>query len=647
MISVIIPCFNQGRFLTDCLESLAIQTAPPHEVVVVNDGSTDDPTNELCARLPHYDYPFPLRVLTQENRGLPAARNAGIRQCSGDILLPLDSDDLLLPSAVAEYEAFLDAHPDVDICYPDVLFHGTLRWHYQAPLYNRWRHTQHNWFVATNAIRRRVFDRGYAYCEEMHRGYEDWEFWLRTCVLGPFRAAPLKKCVFAYRKWGYSMLSATNHDEQLAGIRRRHTALGIWSGSTEARLRTRHAPSHCWIRAGGAPAPAPEDMVCHPTAELAAALEGNSVSRFFWFGDLSARDPSALRFLVGVLPGSRYRPLYAFFEEGADAPYLTVLDRLALLDGQQANLSGPSPSAPALLIHTRGARYPWPVSVREQPDWPLPAQEALTPLLRLPSGNLLPAGCGVDLRLSADVYYYFRRDFITPAYPHPDRGQSVLVLVLPDLAPGPREHALDALLESGTLRQRFTGIYLFTLDAGAHAAHGLFEPLVDGIYHLAALDLEPERRLEVVQQFLAQTQASDLSLIDSPAGCGLIPRVRTAGLPVRITALFPAHPSPGRLPAREDALYQLASEYASLVDRVASADEEMTSYLVDLLYFPPGKVRTISTEAALPGPAGWGERLVEWLYPEGHRPRDYQAELFGLTGQAPVPDPHAATARVA
>src|SRR5262249_8221359 len=100
MISIIIPCFNQGRFLIDCLESVAVQTVHPGEVVLVNDGSTDGETSELCARLGRYAYPFPLRVIVQENRGLPAARNRGVRESCGDIVLPLDSDDLLLPAAV-------------------------------------------------------------------------------------------------------------------------------------------------------------------------------------------------------------------------------------------------------------------------------------------------------------------------------------------------------------------------------------------------------------------------------------------------------------------------------------------------------------------------------------------------------------------
>src|SRR6185437_12031750 len=104
------------------------------------------------------------------------------------------------------------------------------------PLYNPWRHLQHNWFVPCTAIRRRVFADGQEYWEEMRRGYEDWEFWLRTCALGPYRAAALCRRVFAYRKWGYSMLSATPHDEQVALIRRRHAALGLWSKAIEGRL---------------------------------------------------------------------------------------------------------------------------------------------------------------------------------------------------------------------------------------------------------------------------------------------------------------------------------------------------------------------------------------------------------------------------
>src|SRR4051794_19530119 len=272
MISVIIPCFNQGRFLTDCLESLALQTVLPGQVIVVNDGSTDQETNDLCARLPHYDYPFPLTVLAQQERGLPAARNEGIRRAVGDVIVPLDGDDTLLPSALEDYERFLAGHPDVDVCYPDIMFHGNVRYDYLGPPYNRWRHTQHNWLVCASAIRRRVFDAGYRYDEDLWKGYEDWDFWLRTCALGPFRAAALGKRAFAYRRWGFTMFDGADHERVIADIRRRHEALGIWSADVERALRTREAPDHCWF----SPVPAscgPRDgLTLRPAGDLEAFL---------------------------------------------------------------------------------------------------------------------------------------------------------------------------------------------------------------------------------------------------------------------------------------------------------------------------------------------------------------------------------------
>ena len=73
--SVIIPCYNHGRFLIDCLESLAAQTLLASEVIVVNDGSTDEETLRLLDRLDLYSYPYPLRVLSKP-RAAYTAKNA-------------------------------------------------------------------------------------------------------------------------------------------------------------------------------------------------------------------------------------------------------------------------------------------------------------------------------------------------------------------------------------------------------------------------------------------------------------------------------------------------------------------------------------------------------------------------------------------
>jgi glycosyltransferase involved in cell wall biosynthesis len=92
-VSIVIPCFNQARYLPGAFESVRRQTATVGEVIVVDDGSTDD-TAAVAGR-------GGAAVLRQDNLGLSAARNAGLRAASGAFVLFLDADDELLPDAVA------------------------------------------------------------------------------------------------------------------------------------------------------------------------------------------------------------------------------------------------------------------------------------------------------------------------------------------------------------------------------------------------------------------------------------------------------------------------------------------------------------------------------------------------------------------
>jgi glycosyltransferase involved in cell wall biosynthesis len=92
-ISVVIPTYNHARFLEQAIDSALGQTFEPHEVIVVDDGSTDG-TAELCSR-----YGDAIAYRRQDNAGLSAARNAGIAYASGDFVHLLDADDVLTPAA--------------------------------------------------------------------------------------------------------------------------------------------------------------------------------------------------------------------------------------------------------------------------------------------------------------------------------------------------------------------------------------------------------------------------------------------------------------------------------------------------------------------------------------------------------------------
>jgi glycosyltransferase involved in cell wall biosynthesis len=99
LVSVIIPCFRQAQFLKEAIESVLLQSHPRVDVVIVDDGSTDN-AREIARAFPG------VRYLRQRNQGLAAARNAGIGLSAGDYLVFLDADDCLMPRAL---EAGLDA----------------------------------------------------------------------------------------------------------------------------------------------------------------------------------------------------------------------------------------------------------------------------------------------------------------------------------------------------------------------------------------------------------------------------------------------------------------------------------------------------------------------------------------------------------
>jgi glycosyltransferase involved in cell wall biosynthesis len=105
LVTVVIPCFNQARFLGEAIESVLRQTHAPTDVIVVDDGSTDG-TAAVAAGF------APVRCVRQENRGLPAARNRGLHEAAGEFIVFLDADDRLLPMAVASGVAALSARTD-------------------------------------------------------------------------------------------------------------------------------------------------------------------------------------------------------------------------------------------------------------------------------------------------------------------------------------------------------------------------------------------------------------------------------------------------------------------------------------------------------------------------------------------------------
>jgi glycosyltransferase involved in cell wall biosynthesis len=113
-ISVIIPAYNACKFIAEAIESVLNQTFPAHEIIVVDDGSTDG-TGEFVEK----QFGDKVRLIQQGNKGQGAARNAGIKVATGNIFQFLDADDLLLPNKFEVQLDFWRRNPEFDIVYCD------------------------------------------------------------------------------------------------------------------------------------------------------------------------------------------------------------------------------------------------------------------------------------------------------------------------------------------------------------------------------------------------------------------------------------------------------------------------------------------------------------------------------------------------
>ena len=105
IVTVVIPCYNQSKFLCEAIESVQKQSYNRHEIIVVNDGSTDN-TSEVAKQF------FNVRLIEQTNMGLAHARNVGLLESKGEFLVFLDADDRLLPNAFEISVKSLQDHPE-------------------------------------------------------------------------------------------------------------------------------------------------------------------------------------------------------------------------------------------------------------------------------------------------------------------------------------------------------------------------------------------------------------------------------------------------------------------------------------------------------------------------------------------------------
>jgi len=116
LVSVIMPVYNCGRYIGEAIESVLIQTYPKFELIIVDDGSTDNTREEIL----RYDDER-IRYICQENKGPSSARNRAIKQARGQYIMPLDADDMMVPHFIISHLKEFERYPEADLVYCDVL----------------------------------------------------------------------------------------------------------------------------------------------------------------------------------------------------------------------------------------------------------------------------------------------------------------------------------------------------------------------------------------------------------------------------------------------------------------------------------------------------------------------------------------------
>lgn len=208
LVSVIIPCYNQGEFLEECLTSVFNSTYQSIEVIVVNDGSTDN-TSTIIESL---KLVFKINVIHQTNKGLAETRNVGIKHSKGRFILPLDADDRIGETYIENAVKVLLENESIGIvyCQAELFEEKTGLW--RLPDYTFEKMLTQNLIFNCALFRRKDYDNTTGYNSNMKEGWEDWDFWLSLLELN-LKVFRLDEIGFYYRIRKNSMVRSLNAEK--------------------------------------------------------------------------------------------------------------------------------------------------------------------------------------------------------------------------------------------------------------------------------------------------------------------------------------------------------------------------------------------------------------------------------------------------
>jgi glycosyltransferase involved in cell wall biosynthesis len=217
-VTAVIACFNYGRYLPEAVTSAAEQGA---RVLIVDDGSTDAKTHAVLEELEAAGH----EVIRQENRGVCAARNAGLARVDTPYTIVLDADDRLAPGALAAMREPLDADESLGFAYGSMRFFGAWEGVMRFPPYDPYK-LLHRHAIGLSALMRRELVEQTGGFDPAFEEYEDWELWVNALAHG-WRGRQVPAVTLEYRRHADSKQFADRrrYRSHYRALRRKHAEL--------------------------------------------------------------------------------------------------------------------------------------------------------------------------------------------------------------------------------------------------------------------------------------------------------------------------------------------------------------------------------------------------------------------------------------
>lgn len=192
-VCVVIPCYNDGMYLKESIESVKKQTYSNIEIIVIDDGSTDKITVKVLENLDS-----DITVIRTNNKGPANARNIGINNTDAKYILPLDADDKIAENYIEKAVSILEKDETVGVVYCQAELFGELTGRWQLPDYSLEEMLVDNIVFVTALFRKSDWVTIGGFSEDFKSGIEDYDFWLSMLELD-YKIIQIPEVLFYYR----------------------------------------------------------------------------------------------------------------------------------------------------------------------------------------------------------------------------------------------------------------------------------------------------------------------------------------------------------------------------------------------------------------------------------------------------------------